>query len=349
MDIPKKIEGIEGDFLKTKENNLFFDVKGLLHPKDRKICFLRYVPDPKGDRIKKNQKYKKIYDINKRYSYLREFYPKYLFFSKELDLELQGVKINDIKNIYTPRNCFKEISKNPHSSKIENHSKHLCELFINKGEIPLNSIGITGSTMIGLAKENSDIDIIIYGTETSIKFQEKLKSIFADSNYCRLYNNEEYKHHFNSRVGGSPISFKDFLKSEIRKFHQGKFHGIDFFIRYIKSPEDWNGSFYDIRYKNFGRIRIKAKIISSNDSIFTPCSYKITPIKIIESDRKSNDFSLDKIKEINSFRGRFCEHAKQGEIVLVEGKLERVLYKDSNNNFRIILGDQIKDKMIILN
>ena len=35
MDIPK---GIEGDYIETKDNHLFFDVKGLHHPKDRKIC-----------------------------------------------------------------------------------------------------------------------------------------------------------------------------------------------------------------------------------------------------------------------------------------------------------------------
>ncbi len=345
LSIPK---GIEGDYIETKEDNLFFDVKGLLHPKNRKICFIRYIPDPKGDRIKANINYKKIYDLNNRYSYLKEFYPKYLFYSKELDLELQGVKNNDIKKIFTPRDCFRELSNKNHITKIENRSKQLCELFLNKGEIPENSIGITGSTMIGLAKENSDIDLLIYGTETSVAFQEKLKSIFEISNKCRMYKNEEYKRHYKWRVGGSNISFQNFLKSETRKLHQGKFYGIDFFLRYIKSPEDWNGNFYDFKFENYGRISIKAKIIDSSDSIFTPCSYKITPIKIIESDIKFDDVLLNILREISSFRGRFCEHAKLGEIVLVEGKLEKIFYKNSFIHFRILLEDQIKDKMIIL-
>jgi len=136
--------------------------------------------------------------------------------------------------------------------------------------------------------------------------------------------------------------------SEKRKLHQGKFHGIDFFIRYIKRPEDWKGNFYDYRYKNYGRLKIKAKITDSKDSIFTPCSYKIKCLKMLDSQLISNKIDVKDIYEINSFRGRFCEHAKEGETVLVEGKLEKVNFQDKEEYFRILLTDQINDKMIIL-
>ena len=63
---------------------------------------------------------------------------------------------------------------------------NLCQLLINKGNLSKNSIGITGSTMIGLNTEVSDIDLIIYGTETSLKFQENLAQIFEKSNNCIL-------------------------------------------------------------------------------------------------------------------------------------------------------------------
>jgi len=59
--------------------------------------------------------------------------------------------------------------------------------------------------------------------------------------------------------------------------------------------------------------------------------------------------NFNKITEINSFRGRFCEQAIKGEKVLVEGKLERVSYKDKEIYFRILLGAEVQDKMIILN
>ena len=345
MEIPK---GIEGDYLETKENNLFFDIKGYHHPQDRKICFLRFYPDENGERKKEGKKYKKIYSLNERYLKLREEFPKYLFFSEELDLELQGVEIKDIKKIYTPREYYHALRMRNDLSELENHSKNLCELFITSSSLPEDAIGISGSPMIGLSKDDSDIDVIIYGTRASLEFQDKLKTILITSNNCRAYNLIEYKTHYNWRVGGSGISFENFLRSEKRKLHQGKFHGIDFFIRYIKSPDDWNGTFYDYKFKNLGRIEIKAKIVDSTDSIFTPCSYKIKGIEIVDKNLIINDINLKDITEINSFRGRFCEHAKDGEIVLVKGKLEEVIFKGNKKHLRILLTYQTQDIFYVL-
>ncbi|MFX0105386.1 MAG: nucleotidyltransferase domain-containing protein, partial [Candidatus Hodarchaeota archaeon] len=232
----KIIEGIEGDYINTKDNNLFFDVKGLLHPNDYIICFLRFFPHLDGERIKNNICFKKVYNLSERYTILRENYPKYLFFSKELDLEVQGVKKEEIKKIYTPRKFFEKLLELTELSNIEKTSINLCKLLIDEGNLSDNSIGITGSTMIGLNNKDSDIDIIIYGTETSLKFQENLEGIFKKSNDCRKYNIDEYKNHYDWRVGGSGIPFEDFMKVEQRKQHQGKFLGYDFFVRYIKSP-----------------------------------------------------------------------------------------------------------------
>jgi len=343
------IEGIEGDYLETKKSNLIFDIKGLFHPNNRKICYLRFYPHLNGDRLKKGIKYRKIYNLNDRFSLLRAKYPKYLFYSEELDLEVQSVMNQEIKKIYTPREYWHNLNEKRHLSEIEQHSKNLCELFINKGGISQDSIGITGSAMVGLNKDDSDIDLIIYGTENSYDFQEKLPTLLEGITELRKYNVTEYKNHFNWRVGGSDISFGNFMKSEKRKLHQGKFHGCDYFIRYIKSPNDWKGNYYDNKYTNLGRIKIRALIKDSKDSIFTPCSYKIEPLELLDKNLVSNEIEFKDILEINSYRARFCEHAKDGEIVLVEGKLEKVNFANNVEFHRILLTDQAIDKMIILN
>jgi len=345
MRIPK---GIEGDYLETKKTNLFFDIKGYHHPHDRKICFLRFYPDQNEDRIKEGKKYKKIYSLDERYLKLREEYPQYLFYSNELDLELQGVENKDIKKIYTPRKYYNTLKMGKNLSELEKNSINLCKLFITDSSVPEDAIGISGSPMIGLSKVNSDIDVIIYGTRSSLEFQDRLKTMLLTSNNCRAYNLAEYKTHYNWRVGGSGINFESFLRSEKRKLHQGKFNGVDFFIRYIKDSHDWNGNFYDYKYKDLGRLKAKVKIIDSTNSIFTPCSYKIELIKVLESNINENDINLGNLNKINSFRGRFCEQAIKGESVFVEGKLEEVKFKGSKTHLRILLTNQKYDKMIVI-
>jgi len=206
--------GIEGDYIETKKNRLFFDVKGYHHPKDRKICFIRFYPNKTGNRIKDNIIYKKVYALNERYSLLKEKFPQYLFYSNQFDLELQGVGLEDIKNIYNPRDFLRNLQMKNNLNNIEEKSKELCELFIDKGKVPKESIGISGSLMVGLNKLDSDIDIIIYGTKTCVNFQSNLKEILENSTICRKYNLDEYRSHYNWRVGGSNIQFEDFLKSE---------------------------------------------------------------------------------------------------------------------------------------
>jgi len=342
------IEGIEGDYIETNDNNLFFDVKGLLHPNDRKICFLRFYPDPDGDRVRNGKQFKKIYDLNKRYLFLKDNFPNYLFYSKELDLELQGVYIKEIKNIYTPRDYYKSLDERSNMTNIEKNSVDLCSLFINEGGVPKNSIGVSGSPMIGLNKDDSDIDLIIYGTKESLEFQNRLKKILESSKICRKYTADEYKIHFKNRFGGSNLTLEEFLRSEKNKLHQGKYKGIEFFIRYIKSPEDWQGKFSDYKYKNCGRIEIKAQIIESHDSIFTPCTYKIKVKNILYENVNIKELNIKDILEVSSFRGRYCEQAVKGDNVLIEGKLERVSYKNEKPYYRILLIDQKRDKMIII-
>ena len=342
------IEGIEGDYIETKKNSLFFDVKGLLHPTGKKICFLRFYPDPNGDRVRNGISYKKIYDLNKRYSFLKENFPNYLFYSKELDLELQGVNLQDIKKIYTPRDYFKSLDEKNNATDIEEKALNLCNLLINEGGLPKDSIGVSGSPMIGLNKANSDIDLIIYGTDECLDFQNRLKQILDSSKICRMYTLEEYKIHFKNRFEGSNLTFEEFLSSEKNKLHQGIYNGIEFFIRYIKSPEDWQGNFYDYRYKNCGRIEIKAEIINSTDSIFTPCTYNIKVKNIIEEKASTKELNIKDITEVSSFRGRYCEQAIKGDNVLIEGKLERVSFKNEKEYYRILLTDQEQDRMILV-
>lgn len=341
---------IEGDFIETKKKGLIFDVKGLLHPKDKIICFLRYYPNSNGDRLRNNTRYSKMYDLEQRYEFLRKNFPDFVFYSNQIDMELQGVKMKEIKQIFKPKNCYKNLKKSDNLTQNQRKALDFCDILINNTQITSDDIGITGSIMVGLDGENSDIDVIIYGTDISKKIQEELKKIYLNEKIpVRKYNLEEFKKHYEFRAGSSGISFENFMRNEKHKLHQGKFQETDFFIRYIKSPQDWQGKFSDYIYKNYGRIKLKAKILDSSDSIFTPCSYKIEPLRLLELIPFSKEIKLIQIQEISSFRGRFCEQAIDREKVYIEGKLEKVLSKKKNEYFRIILGEYKEDKMLCCN
>jgi predicted nucleotidyltransferase len=340
---------VEGDFIETIRDNLIFDVKGLLHPKNKIICFLRYFPDHNGNRMRNNIKYSKIYELEQRFNFLRKNYPEFLFYSTHLNRELQGVNIKDIKQIFKPKNCYKNLKSASNLTPLQQKAIGLCNYLIDNSQLTDYDVGITGSIMVGLENENSDLDLIIYGTKVGLIIQNQLKELYQKKNSpIRKYNLKEFGNHFEFRAGGASISFEDFMRSERRKLHQGKYYDTDFFIRYIKSPEDWGGKFSNYIYNDCGRIKLKAEIIDSTNSIFTPCVYKIKPIKFLTILPSTKIVNLNQIYEITSYRGRFCEHAINGEKVCIEGKLEKITINKKMEYFHIVIGEKNQDKMIIL-
>lgn len=54
------------------------------------------------------------------------------------------------------------------------------------------------------------------------------------------------------------------------------------------------------------------------------------------------------IEEIVSFRGRFCEQAKNGETIEAQGKVELVTNKKNRREYyRLILGNKPTDYMVL--
>lgn len=123
---------------------------------------------------------------------------------------------------------------------------------------------------------------------------------------------------------------------------QGKFMGIDFFVRFVKDWCEIDEKYGDFQYRNAGYARIKAKIAGDSESIFTPCRYSIEDVTVVEG------IKIQPIKEITSFRGRFCEQAKIGEVVVARGKVEHVIDKKHGHEyFRLLLGNKPSDFMIL--
>ena len=109
--------------------------------------------------------------------------------------------------------------------------------------------------------------------------------------------------------------------------------------------KDWsqaNEQYGDVCYKNSGYAKITATIADDSEALFTPCTYRIENVTIAEGPK------LEPIREIASFRGRFCEQAKESEAVTAQGKVERVTDKrNAKAYYRVILGNKPSDYMVL--
>ncbi len=332
----------EGDLIKTM-SNVVFDVKGLVHPPNKVIAFPRFIPTAQGTRQGKDTLYGKVYSLGNRFKYLQEKHPELIVFDPIFDETMCEVPLDEIAEHYQPPKKLESLHTGNNLSVLEKKALRLATTLKEKANIPWSAIGISGSIMVGLTNEKSDIDPLVYGVENSRKAYAALKKLLttADSGF-KPYTREELQTLFDFRSKDTQMSFEDFKKVENRKAFQGMFMGTDYFIRFVKDWNEIKDQYGDVCYKNSGYTKITANISDSSDALFTPCTYRLKDVTIAEGPK------LTPITEIVSFRGRFCEQATVGEKIEAQGKVELVTdKKNSREHYRLIIGSKPSDYMVL--
>jgi predicted nucleotidyltransferase len=331
----------EGDLIETKDN-IVFDVKGLVHPPDRAVAFIRYVPDPMGSRERDGRRYTKFYNLSKRYALLKQKYPQYLVDDPVFNTLLCEVPIEDIKTHYQPAQGLQKLRNRNNLDTAETAALRFMEIIKEHSGAQWSKLGVSGSILVRLQEPASDIDLVVYGTETGYRITETMKKLFANKDSpIKAYDLDGLRELFDFRSKDTNVSFEDFVRTDSRKVSHGKFMNKHFFIRFVKDLNEISEQYGSIIYKPEGNAKIKATIADDSESLFTPCTYKLVNVQIIEGTK------TEPIEEIVSFRGRFCEQAKSGETVIAEGKLERVQQKGKRDHFRLLLGSKPSDHMIL--
>ena len=339
--VEMKLKAREGDIIETVDR-IFFDVKGLVHPPRKIVAFIRFIPDPKGDRKRENVTYRKVYHLRERYELLRKQFPQYLVSDPVFDEQLCEVPIKAIKQHYTPREGVKNLRLENLLDDAETDALEFVELLKKNASISWSKLGISGSLLVGLHTSTSDIDPVIYGSENCRQVYASLKSLMQHRDSpVKPYTREGLKRLFDFRSKDTVMSFEDFLRTESRKVLQGMSKRRDYYIRCVKDWNEIEDEYGRVRYKSMGYAKIKATVTDDSEMIFTPCCYKIIDVKILEG------VHVEPIEEIVSFRGRFCEQARDGETVIAQGKVERV-QAGEHVFYRLLLGNRTSDFMVPL-
>jgi predicted nucleotidyltransferase len=336
------MRGREGDLIKT-ENHVIFDVKGLVHPPNKLIAFPRYIPSPQGTRGRQKDLYSKIYSLSERFKFLEQNSPNLIVHDPVFDETLCEVPINTIKKQYKPIEKLRLLRTSKKLVDLERKAVQLAEALKEAADIPWSAIGISGSVLVGLYTSKSDIDPVVYGVENCRKAYAALENLLKDNeSHFKPYSRRELQALFDFRSKDTIMSFEDFAQVEKRKAFQGMFDGTDYFIRFVKDWRQVNEHYGDVCYKNSGYAKITATIADDSEALFTPCTYRIENVKVVEGPK------FEPIREIVSFRGRFCEQARKGEAVTAQGKIERVTDKRQYYEYyRIILGNKPADYMVL--
>ncbi|MFQ6080686.1 MAG: hypothetical protein ACE5OW_03340 [Candidatus Bathyarchaeia archaeon] len=332
----------EGDYIEDFSGTIF-DVKGLVHPPDRIVAFPRFTLNLAGERKRGNVVYNKVYALSERFALLEEKFPQYVVYDKVFNERLCEVPVQAVKHHHQPAHRLQDLRRGDELDEVERTALRLVELLKENAEVQWSKLGISGSILVKLHIPTSDIDPIVYGSETCYKVYSALRRMLENrKSRLKPYGLKELKELFDFRSKDTVTSFEDFVRTESRKVLQGKFMGRDYFIRFVKDWNEVEERYGAVRYTSEGYAKIKARIVDDSEAIFTPCCYQISGVEALEG------VHVGPIEEIVSFRGRFCEQARNGEVVVAQGKVERVQRAGKPEYYRLLLGNKVSDYMILV-
>lgn len=323
------------DYVETEES-FFFTVVGYLHPPDGVLAYLKYVPG-KGPWRRDGLTFKRIIQIYSMeeligsIKLLKEDRPYYVRYDPVIGEEMSFVPNNRIKKHYSTIDIAKGLRKKEQPDPIEARALELMDILSNISGISTEKFGITGSLLVGIHHEESDVDIVVEGRDECKKLIESLNSTDQVNCITRLRDKDKAKW-ISTCTKKYPLSIEDLARLSSRIRNKYVYKGQVFSIHGIKAYQDIKESYGEIIYRRIGIGRAIAEVEDVSDSYFTPAIYRIRVIDY--SGPVSND-----IREVACFDTNFAFMFKEGDVIEVLGKLERVYDKRSNETYlRINVG-----------
>ncbi|MGC8849246.1 MAG: nucleotidyltransferase domain-containing protein [Candidatus Bathyarchaeia archaeon] len=332
------MEGLtEGYFLGTVEG-LIFEVRGHVHPPGFTVAYLRYAPYEALGRGVSRGGFVKVYDLEERWRFLREKYPEYLRFDEAYGRIMQEVPDSRVRRIFDPKAKLMGLRRGARD-RLESKALEMAEELSGVAGVDLGSMGVSGSILLGLHGRGSDLDLIVYGRDESLRVNGALRDLLSKGGDFKPHGERGLLRLYRVRGLDKLISFGEFQYAEKGKTFQGLFKGSEYFIRFVEHPHEAGGSYGNPSYRPLGRGSFEAVVLDDSRAIFTPCSYMVEGWAQVGAERIP-------IGEVASFRGRFCSQAGKGDHVRGMGTVEKALWRDKPSRYRVIVGEDRGDFLI---
>jgi len=315
---------IEGAYIVDARDDVYA-VKGVLHPIGKVVAFPKYVKNNKNG-------YTKIETLQESIKYLNTEAREYLTYDRHMGTIIPAIPLEKIRN---------EIKPSWRITERKNKATKTAIAFYNMLSEYLDiedSGGFTGSILLGLSTDYSDVDAVIYGMEKSREVYDALTQLREEKILNPLTGS--YSHRFlEARIDTSEAR-QHWEKIEKRKILTGIYDGVVYNMKLVPLPSEFWEKYGDREVKTIGETEIECEIIDDSLGIFTPNKYKVETVNVIKGREEAWH-----VEEITSARSRYAEHAKRGEKIRLRGRLEEVNHRGRKYH-RVFIGNNQLDYMI---
>lgn len=290
------------DFVRI--GDFYFSVLGYKNA-ERVKCFLRYSPHEKGERAKNGKRFKKLSHEEALAHPLAEKY---------FENGIFRIPVKDIDEVFKPEEKLEYV--------MDSNVAKVVDFF---SSIPVDQMGVTGSRLIGLQSDESDVDFIVYGKWWFLAREMLRKGIENGS----LQDLDESAWDFIYRKRKVPLPFELFVAHEKRKFHRAYLGETYFDLLYVRGYEEIDNGIPEEMGTKLGKITIEASVLDDRYIFDYPAYYQV---------------EHKEVKAILCFTHTFAGQAFKGERVIARGDLEEI-----NGEKYLVVGTkrEVEDEFII--
>jgi predicted nucleotidyltransferase len=314
------------DYLETVDG-LFFTVIGSVHPRDRVLAYLKYLPDSTGrwgsgkKRYRRSMRYYSAPNVMDAVDFLSQTFPQYVFYAEPLNMTFSAVPTEKIAKHYCPDQRLRELWNRKQRDRLQSKAIELVHVISEESGVPLNRLGITGSILLGVHKVSfSDIDLVVYGREEARRVKESLLSLYERKRAgVERLRGQKLLRWCKEMSLVHPFSIPEAKKLyNTRKWNKGTFRGTIFSIHPTKVEEEVSERYGDEYYRSRGMVEAKAKVVGSEDSYFLPAVYRVNQVQF------EYNSDIGPVGQVVSYEGLYSDVASNGEQITIRGKLEEV-------------------------
>lgn len=326
------------DFLQTKEG-FFFCVVGLVHPAERVISYIKYVPSETGVWGTQEQKFSRILqkytipNLLQTFNYLETNYPHYIFHSPVDNITITAVPHDRIKKHFKPEQKLAQLREIPNRDSLQEKLIRFTRFLEETAGLSESSFGITGSLLLDIHQPTfSDVDLIVYGIKDSWALKKAVTEKGGSDAMKRL-EGEALEEWGVKKSKDYPLTAKEAMKLYERKWNLGFLEDRWVSIHPVKVESEITEQYGEKTYTPCGQVTIEARVSDNIESLFLPATYQIEEAQFLDG------HPLVNVAEVVTYEGLYASAAENGERIRVKGKLEHVKEPGtSQERYRVLVG-----------